>query len=105
MRRGELVGNQAVVAGVIHHHHGMSQTMAVACELFSLAAGVCSAAVRLRVADHISSQEVLCEVRPDIIACARRCCSSSLDDIGTLSPALDVASAAHETAPARLFIN
>lgn len=105
MRRGNVIGNQAIVAGVIHHHNGLSQDMAVSCELFSFAAGACSAAVRLSVADHISARQVVSEVGPDIAECVKMCCDSSVDDIGTLSPALDVACAAHESAPARLFIN
>lgn len=104
-RRGHVVGNQAIVAGVIHHHNGLSQDMAVSCELFSFAAGACSAAVRLSVADHISAQQVVSEMGSDIAECVQICCDSSVDDIGTLSPALDVASAAHESASARLFIN
>ncbi|MBY0793284.1 hypothetical protein L3H50_05850 [Corynebacterium sp. MC-04] len=105
VRKGNVIGNQAIVAGVIHHHNGLSQEMAVSCELFSFAAGACSAAVRLSVADHISAQQVVNEVGSDIAECVQMCCDSSVDDIGTLSPALDVACAAHESAPARLFIN
>ena len=77
----------------------------MSCELFSFAAGACSAAVRLSVADHISAQQIVREVGSDIAECVQMCCDSSIDDIGTLSPAMDVASAAHESAPARLFIN
>ena len=105
VRKGNVIGNQAIVAGVIHHHNGLSQDMAVSCELFSFAAGACSAAVRLSVADHISAQQIVREVGSDIAECVQMCCDSSIDDIGTLSPAMDVASAAHESAPARLFIN
>ncbi|WP_296104383.1 urease accessory UreF family protein [uncultured Corynebacterium sp.] len=105
VQKGNVVGNQAIVAGIIHHHNGLSQEMAVSCELFSFAAGACSAAVRLSVADHISAQQIVSEVGSDIAECVQRCCDSSVDDIGTLSPALDIASAAHESAPARLFIN
>lgn len=105
VREGNVIGNQAIVAGVIHHHNGLSQEMAVSCELFSFAAGACSAAVRLSVADHISAQQIVNEVGSDIADCIQMCCDSSVDDIGTLSPALDVACAAHESAPARLFIN
>lgn len=105
VRKGNVIGNQAIVAGAIHHHNGLSQEMAVSCELFSFAAGACSAAVRLSVADHISAQQVVSELGSDIAECAHMCCDSSIDDIGTLSPALDVACAAHESAPARLFIN
>ena len=105
VRKGNVIGNQAIVAGVIHHHNGLSQEMAVSCELFSFAAGACSAAVRLSVADLISAQQVVSEVGSDIAECVQICCDSSVDDIGTLSPALDVACAAHESATARLFIN
>ena len=105
VRKRNVIGNQAIVAGVIHHDNGLSQEMAVSCELFSFAAGACSAAVRLSVADHISAQQVVNEVGSDIADCVQMCCDSSADDIGTLSPALDVACAAHESATARLFIN
>lgn len=100
-----FLANQAVVAATIHHFHGIDQLTAVSCELYTLAAGACSAALRLRCADHISAQRAVTALLPLITECAAAACTGGISDIAASTPVLDIASSWHETAPARLFIN
>ena len=109
----ETPGNQAVAAGVIHASHGLDAATAVATELTGLAVGWAGAALRLRQCDHIGAQVAVAAAQPVIVEVAGRSVRSAhalLADgdwslLGRASPGSDLASAAHETAPARLFMS
>lgn len=106
-------GNQAIALGLIHQSRGLSAAEAVAVELIGLAIGWSSAALRLRQCDHISGQAMIVGVGPLIeqlteTAVEEACrifSSGDVTDIGRASPGMDLASAAHERAPARLFMS
>lgn len=106
-------GNQAVVLGLIHAEHGLTPTEAVAVELLGFAVGWSSAALRLRQCDHVSGQAIvsaalttIAESAEEAVASARELVDSGCwDHLGRASPGLDLASAYHETAPARLFLS
>ena len=106
-------GNQAVVAGLIHASHGLTPAEAVATELTGLAVGWAGAALRLRQCDHIDAQAIITAAHPVIAELAEECVAVASDLLqsgqwrllGRASPGSDLASAAHETAPARLFMS
>ncbi|WP_297003853.1 urease accessory protein UreF [uncultured Corynebacterium sp.] len=120
----ETPGNQAVVAGLVHASHGLTAAEAVATELTGLAVGWAGAALRLRQCDHIDAQVVITAAHPvvaelavqctavasDLLASSRGSAGAPADPtvwrlLGRASPGSDLASAAHETAPARLFMS
>lgn len=109
----ETPGNQAVVAGLIHSSHGLTAEQAVATELTGLAVGWAGAALRLRQCDHIGAQVTITAAHPVIAELSRQCVdmaddlmeSANWQLLGRASPGSDLASAAHETAPARLFMS
>lgn len=120
----ETPGNQAVVAGLVHAAHGLTPAQAVATELTGLAVGWAGAALRLRQCDHIDAQVVITAAHPVIAELAAQCVTVASDLLaaaaadpagpadsgiwrllGRASPGSDLASAAHETAPARLFMS
>ncbi|WP_231699647.1 MULTISPECIES: urease accessory protein UreF [Corynebacterium] len=106
-------GNQAVALGLIHQRHGLDAAHAVAVEMMGVAMGWASAALRLRQCDHIGAQVMVERARPLMKELAEECVEKALwmvecqdmRHIGSSSPALDLASAAHQYAPARLFMN
>ncbi|WP_312809452.1 urease accessory protein UreF [Corynebacterium variabile] len=113
VRAKETLGNQAVVAGLIHASHGLTPAEAVATELTGLAVGWAGAALRLRQCDHIDAQVIITAAHPVIAELAEECVAVASDLLqsgqwrllGRASPGSDLASAAHETAPARLFMS
>lgn len=106
-------GNQAIALGLIHHEHGLSAKDAVGVELIGLSVGWSSAALRLRQCDHISGQAMVAKTVPLIDELAEDAVdaahdildSGDLTQIGRASPGLDLASAEHQFAPARLFMS
>lgn len=111
--RRETPGNQAVAAGLIHASHGMDAATAVATELTGLAVGWGGAALRLRQCDHISAQVAITAAHGLIAELSAQCVRTARELLesgdwrllGRASPGSDLASAAHETAPARLFMS
>ncbi|MGN0095447.1 MAG: urease accessory protein UreF [Corynebacterium sp.] len=109
----EAPGNQAVAAGLIHACHGLDAATAVATELTGLAVGWAGAALRLRQCDHIGAQVAITAAHPVIAEVADRAVRTAAEllangdwsMVGRASPGSDLASAAHETAPARLFMS
>ena len=106
-------GNQAIALGLIHHAHGLDAPQAVGVELIGLAVGWSSAALRLRQCDHISGQAMIAETIPiieqlagDSTEIAKEILhTGDLTLLGRASPGLDLASAQHQFAPARLFMS
>jgi urease accessory protein len=109
----ETPGNQAVVAGLVHSSHNLTPGGAVATELTGLAVGWAGAALRLRQCDHIDAQVIITAAHPVIADLVEECvdtarqlrASGQWRLLGRASPGSDLASAAHETAPARLFMS
>ncbi len=109
----ETPGNQAIAAGLIHASHGLDAVTAVATELTGLAVGWAGAALRLRQCDHIGAQVAITAAHPVIAELSEDCVRTAehlLDTrqwrlLGRASPGSDLASAQHETAPARLFMS
>ncbi len=98
-------GNHAVVVGAIHAGLGAPVERAVAGDLYAFAASWTAAAVRLARVDFRRAQAILREVRPDLARVARRALAAEDPrDLHGAVPVADTVSAAHERAPARLFI-
>ena len=112
-RERRTAANQAVAMGLIHSANGLSPLEGVAVELLGLAVGWSSAALRLRQCDHVRAQAMVARSLPvisEVAAASVRAAEAALADgsfrlIGRASPGSDLASAAHETAPARLFMS
>lgn len=115
----ETPGNQAVAMGLIHTVHGLAPQEAVAVELTSLAVGWASAALRLSQCDHVDAQAMVAAAVPlinelshDSVRRAHKLVENTAQPgscpfatLGRSSPGLDLASAQHSIAPARLFMS
>lgn len=106
-------GNQAVAVGLVHARGGLAPVQAVETELLGLAVGWSGAALRLRQCDHIGAQYMITRAHPVITELSQQCVDTANEMIeagdwsllGRAGPGSDLASAAHETAPARLFMS
>ncbi|MEU1734507.1 urease accessory UreF family protein [Streptosporangium sp. NPDC020145] len=98
-------GNHAVVIGTVHAGLGVSEAQAVAGDLYAFAASFTTAAVRLGRTDFRRAQALLRDVRPvlEAVALATLAVDDPLD-LHSSVPVADAVAAAHERAPARLFI-
>ncbi|MYU20895.1 urease accessory UreF family protein [Streptomyces sp. SID8352] len=96
-------GTQAVAAGVVHAASGVPVRQAVAADLFAFCASFAGAALRLRLTDHRLAQVLLRGAAPVIERATREALARDLDDLGATTFAVDVMSARHERAEARLF--
>ncbi|OIV39521.1 urease accessory protein [Mangrovactinospora gilvigrisea] len=100
---GGAPGSQAVVAGVVYAGTRVPVAQAVASDLFAFCASFAGAALRLRLADHRQAQVLLRRAAPVIEEATREALGRDLADLGATVFAVDVMSARHERAEARLF--
>ncbi|WFR72691.1 urease accessory UreF family protein [Prescottella defluvii] len=96
-------GCQPVAAGVVYAAAGVGVERAVASELFAYSASFAGAALRLRLADHVTAQVLLREAAPVIAEATDDAVGRDLADLGGCAPMADVMSGRHERAAARLF--
>ena len=97
-------GNQSVAAALVHRGLGQTVRSAAIVEAFGYIASLSSAAIRLQVTDYVGAQQLTSRLQPvveEAIAIAER---TPVEHIGACTPLVDIASARHETAAARLFI-
>lgn len=97
-------GNSPVAMALIHRASGQDAHSAAQVEAYGFVASIASAAVRLQVADFIEAQQLIANLRTAVAEVIKQAESTALTDIGACTPLLDIASARHETAAARLFI-
>lgn len=102
---GRAPGNQAVAIAVVKQQLEVGIEHVAAAELAGFVNGIAGAAIRLRLADHVSAQRLVSAMALVIVEVLADALSRTIDELGPSTPALDIASAAHETAPARLFLN
>jgi urease accessory protein len=103
--RSLLPGNHAVVLGLISATHNIERHYAIMGELYAFASGALSAAVRLAVIDHLFAQAVLHRLKPVITEVALSQSESSVQDIASSSPLIDIMAMQHERAGLRLFVS
>lgn len=97
-------GHSPVVMALIHRSAGLDSDEAAQAEAFGFVSAVASAAVRLQVADFVGAQRLIRQLAPVVTEVVETSRTIGTDDIGACTPLLDIASARHETAAARLFI-
>lgn len=102
---GRAPGNQAVAIAVVKQQLEVGIEHVAVAELAGFVNGIAGAAIRLRLADHVSAQRLVSAMAPVIVEVLADALARTIDELGPSTPALDIASAAHETAPARLFLN
>lgn len=96
-------GSLAVVMGLVYARGGVGLREAVAADLAAFCTSYSGAALRLRLVDHRSAQVLVHDAAPVIEEVVGAACARPLEELGGFAPAVDVASAHHERADARLF--
>ena len=102
---GETPGQQPVVVGLHLAVTKVSRRDALLAATYTAAAGLVSAAMKLLPLGQARAQELLTEtgrIAPELVEVADR---TPLEDLGSFTPLLDIASMRHEVAYTRLFIS
>ena len=92
-----------IVVGAIAAAHGIDIHDAVLAFLTAQVQAQISVAVRLVPIGQIAGLEILVALETDIAALANFAKTATLDDIGTIAYAADIAQMRHETLPTRIF--
>lgn len=102
---GEFSGQAPVVAGIVAGCAGVSAEAAATAHAYQAISGQLSAAMKLIRFGQQGAQQLLNRLLPALTGAALRAAAIPRGQIGWFAPALDIASARHESAYTRLFIS
>jgi urease accessory protein len=100
---GRMAGHHAVVVGACLGRFGIGAGPAAAAFLYSTAALLVGAGLRLMALGQLDGQRALASMQPRIVTLAAEAAAKCPDDIWSFTPGLDIAGVRHEALPARLF--
>ena len=92
-----------IAVGVAGAGHGLPLAPVLPAYLQAMAANLVSAGVRLVPLGQTDGQRVLAALEPVVVATAERVLAAALDEVGSASFRVDLASMRHETQYTRLF--
>jgi urease accessory protein len=96
-------GHHALAFGAVTGRAGLAPVAVAAAFLYSTAALLVGAALRLLPLGQLDGQRTLAAVRPRVTALARRAAAARLDDMWSFTPGLERAGLAHARLEMRLF--
>lgn len=96
-------GNAAVAFGLAGRALGVESRQTALAASSALVMGLGAAAVRLGLIGHGAAQRLLADAAPEIAAAVDAAARGHWSDLRPSAPQIEVALAAHETAPARQF--
>ena len=102
VQRGEAPGHHAVAFGLVAHESGLPETSALLAYLYTLAASLAAAAVRLVPLGQSDGQRLLHELQPCCLGLVERYAHLTPDDAWSGAPGLDIRSMQHERLYSRL---
>lgn len=102
---GTCHGHQAIAFGLIGTDHGVPATSLVSAYLFSTVTALMQNAVRGIPIGQNAGQRVLGVMRSHVTRAEARIAQLTLDDLGAVSPGLEIAQMQHETQRARMFMS
>ena len=99
---GAIPGHHAVVFGMAAHELGLPESSALPAFLYSIAAGLAAAAVRLVPLGQTDGQRLLHDLHPCCAQLVQRYAHLDPEDAWTSTPGLDIRSMQHERLYSRL---
>ena len=96
-------GHHAVVFGAVTGRAGAAPETAAAAFLYSTAALLVGAGLRLLPIGQLDGQRVLASMRLRIVGLARRAAAADVDDMWSFTPGLEIAGLRHADLEGRLF--
>lgn len=104
-KQGRLIPTYPVALGCVASAAGLTRSEAFILELYSTAAAVCGAAMRLMRVDHIQVQRLLLQANAWSGALLAECADQPLDAMRTTGPLLEIEGMRHERSEVRIFAN
>jgi len=105
IERKETPGTYPVGLGLLFAGLGLPEHQAFAVHQYGTASMILSASLRLMKIHHFDAQTILLEVNQSAEAEYARVSGTTLDEMATFSPSLDILAAAHVKAHIRMFMN
>lgn len=102
VQQGEIPGHHAVVFGMAAHELGMPESSALPAFLYSIAAGLAAAAIRLVPLGQSDGQRLLHDLQPCCARLVQRFAHADPQDAWSGAPGLDIRSMQHERMYSRL---
>ncbi|HSB62053.1 MAG TPA: urease accessory UreF family protein [Vicinamibacteria bacterium] len=100
---GRTPGHHALVFGFVGQAVGSAPEAAAAAYLYSTAAMVVGAALRLLPLGQVEGQRTLWALRPLLARLAAEAAGKGADDLWSFTPGIEIAAMRHARLPARLF--
>lgn len=105
VKQGRLVPTYPVALGCVATAAGLTRSEAFILELYSTAAAVCGAAMRLMRVDHVQVQRLLLQANAWSGALLAECADQPLSAMRTTGPLLEIEGMRHERSEVRIFAN
>ena len=105
IREGRLSGHPAVVMGVLTRALGVLTDDAVAAHLYATAISLTQNAVRGIPLGQNAGQAIIRSAQEWVVQAVETSAALDVEDLGAISPGLEVAQMAHERQRARLFMS
>lgn len=105
VQRGRCLGHYATAFGIAGHDAGLGQFATVAALLHGGLTSLVGVAARIIPLGQVAVQKIVSEAGAEVLACTHSALASRLDDLGTSTALLDIASMAHERIYTRLCIS
>lgn len=103
IKAGKAQGHQAVAYGLVYAEFGFSPQTTLAAYGYQVVAGQTSAAMKLLSIGQSQVQALIFAMQPTIQQAVEKVLASSMEDIHTFTPALDIHAMQHEYLFRRLF--
>lgn len=105
LETGAFTGQAPVVAGVVAAGAGVGADAAATAHAYQAVSGQLGAAMKLIRLGQQGAQQILTRLLPALAGAATQASAIPEAEIGWFAPAVDIASARHESAYTRLFIS
>lgn len=105
IQAGQCHGLHPVVFAVVGQSAGLDSSDCLLAFLHSFVTGLCGAAIRLGLLGHLKAQLVLKEIAPDLEMIKAQAVVSTLDEMWSCTPSIDIAQMQHRYLPQRQFTN
>lgn len=101
----ETPGCYPIGQGLVFASLGLSEQDAFAVHQYGLASMMLAASLRLMKLHYLDAQAVLFEINSEAEAAYQRIAASSLEDMATFAPVIDILASSHVQAKVRMFMN
>ena len=105
IKEGRTPGCYPIGQALVFASLGLSEQDAFAVHQYGLASMMVAASLRLMKLHYLDAQAVLFEINSDAEAAYERVATSSLEDMATFAPVMDILASVHVQARVRMFMN